>query len=65
MISSSSFHLRQEAPNILMFTYLRSLFFVIEVNIFKVAKLQDLVACSQVCKYLSFVASEETLWRNL
>ncbi|XP_063946240.1 F-box protein SKIP31 isoform X2 [Daucus carota subsp. sativus] len=34
-------------------------------DILKFLSSEDLVACSQVCKYLSFVASEETLWRNL
>ncbi|XP_074326197.1 actin-related protein 3-like isoform X1 [Apium graveolens] len=29
----------------------------------KVAR-KDLIACSQVCRYLSFVASDETLWRH-
>ncbi|KAL8101715.1 hypothetical protein AgCh_033562 [Apium graveolens] len=34
-------------------------------DILKFLSSEDLIACSQVCRYLSFVASDETLWRHL
>ncbi|KAK1372445.1 F-box protein SKIP31 [Heracleum sosnowskyi] len=34
-------------------------------DILKFLSSEDLVSCSQVCRYLSFVASDETLWRHL
>lgn len=28
-------------------------------------ELQDLVACSMVCRFMNFAASDESLWRRL
>ncbi|MCL7040438.1 hypothetical protein MKW94_009008, partial [Papaver nudicaule] len=34
-------------------------------NILKFLSSEDLIACSCVCKYLNFAASDESLWRRL